>query len=137
MKSRTSPFTAAGLLFAVLAIVAPAARSQTFTTTDPPGSQGTSPVSINPAGQIVGNYFDANFVTHGTVDQVIVQRSRCPSALYLSAAWRYSISACCLLRERQWPPCSSCASSFGLAFGLLLEFFRTQALRNCRNLRGP
>jgi hypothetical protein len=53
------------VLFAALAIAAPAARSQTFTTFDPPGSQGTSPVSINPAGQIVGNYFDASFVTHG------------------------------------------------------------------------
>jgi len=64
---KTSPLTAAGLLFAVLAIAVPAARSQTFTTIDPPGSQGTSPVGINPAGQIVGNYFDANFVTHGFV----------------------------------------------------------------------
>jgi hypothetical protein len=67
MKSRTSPLTAAGLLLAVLAIAVPAARSQTFTTFDPPGSQGTTPTSINPAGQIVGTYFDSNFVTHGFV----------------------------------------------------------------------
>ncbi len=66
MKSRTMLRTGAGVLFALLAIAAqPSAWGQTFTTFDPPGSQGTSPVSINPAGQITGNYFDANFTTHG------------------------------------------------------------------------
>jgi hypothetical protein len=62
MKSRT---LLTGVLFAVLAIAVPSAWGQTFTTFDPPGSQGTSPDSINPAGQIVGTYFDSNFVTHG------------------------------------------------------------------------
>jgi hypothetical protein len=64
---KTSPLTAASVLFAVLAIAVPAARSQTFTSFDPPGSILTSTVSINPAGQIVGTYLDANFVTHGFV----------------------------------------------------------------------
>jgi hypothetical protein len=60
--------TRAGMLFALLAIAAqPSAWGQTFTTFDPPGSQGTSPVNINPAGQITGSYFDANFATHGFV----------------------------------------------------------------------
>lgn len=74
MMSKPSPLTAAGVLFAVLAIAVPAARSQTFTTIDPPGSLGASAVSINPAGEIVGNYFDAAFVTHGflrTTDGII------------------------------------------------------------------
>jgi len=66
MKSGTHLRTGAVVLFALLAIAAqPSAWGQTFTTFDPPGSQGTSPVSINPAGQITGNYFDANFITHG------------------------------------------------------------------------
>src|SRR5262245_22362251 len=56
------------LISVVLAFgLAPVAKSQTYTTFDPPGSQGTSPVSINPAGQITGNYVDANFATHGFV----------------------------------------------------------------------
>ncbi len=68
MKSRTMLRTGAGVLFALLAIAAqPSAWGQTFTTFDPPGSQGTTPTSINPAGQITGNYFDANFTTHGFV----------------------------------------------------------------------
>lgn len=58
--------TGAGVLFALLAIAAqPSAWSQTFTTFDPPGSGGTSPTSINPAGDVVGSYFDSNFATHG------------------------------------------------------------------------
>jgi hypothetical protein len=65
MKFKPSLLTAAGVMSAALAIAVPAARSQTFTTIDPPGSLGTSAVSINPAGEIVGNYFDASFVTHG------------------------------------------------------------------------
>jgi hypothetical protein len=66
MKSGTHLRTGAMVLLALLAIAAqPSAWGQTFTTFDPPGSQGTSPVSINPAGQITGNYFDANFATHG------------------------------------------------------------------------
>src|SRR5713101_4434471 len=66
MKSRTMLRAGAMVLLALLAIAAqPSAWGQTFTTFDPPGSQGTSPVSINPAGQITGNYFDANFTTHG------------------------------------------------------------------------
>src|SRR6266851_3892017 len=39
--------------------------AQTFTTFDVPGAAGTIPLSINPAGQITGAYFDANFVDHG------------------------------------------------------------------------
>lgn len=59
MKSGTMLRTAAGVLLVLLAIVAqPSVWSQTFTTFDPPGSLGTSPVSINPAGHIVGNYYD-------------------------------------------------------------------------------
>lgn len=65
MKFKPSLLSAGGVLFAAFMIAAPAAWSQTFTTFDPPGSAGTSPVSINPAGQIVGSYFDADFVTHG------------------------------------------------------------------------
>ena len=75
MKSSTMLLAAARVCVTALAIAAPAARSQTFTTFDPPGSQGTSPVNINPVGQIVGNYFDANFVTHGflrTTDGAII-----------------------------------------------------------------
>ena len=68
MKSRTMLRTTALMLFAALAIAAESsAWGQTFTTFDPPGAQGTSPVSINPAGQIVGIYFDADFATHGFV----------------------------------------------------------------------
>ena len=68
MKSRTMLRTAAGVLLALLAIAAqPAVWGQTFKTFDPPGSQGTTPVSINPAGQITGSYTDANFATHGFV----------------------------------------------------------------------
>jgi len=37
----------------------------TFTTFDPPGSQGTSPVAINQAGATTGSYYDANFIAHG------------------------------------------------------------------------
>jgi len=60
--------TAAGVVFALLAVAAqPAVWGQTFTTFDPPGSQGTTPVSINPAGQITGSYTDASFATHGFV----------------------------------------------------------------------
>jgi len=58
--------TGAGVLFALLAIATqPSAWGQTYTTFDPPGSQGTSPVSINAAGQITGSFFDVNFATHG------------------------------------------------------------------------
>ncbi|MGB0124059.1 MAG: hypothetical protein WA419_10235 [Silvibacterium sp.] len=32
---------------------------------DPPGSGSTQPVSINPAGEITGNYFDQSFQQHG------------------------------------------------------------------------
>ena len=64
MKSRML-LTGAGVLFAALAIAAPAARSQTFTTIDPPGSLATVPNSINPASQIVGAYSDAIFVNNG------------------------------------------------------------------------
>jgi hypothetical protein len=63
MKSRTL-LIGAGLLFAALAIAVPAARSQTYTTFDPPGSLGTAPAGINPAGQIVGAYFDT-ITNHG------------------------------------------------------------------------
>jgi hypothetical protein len=63
MKLRT--LLNGAVLFAALAIAVPSAWGQTFTTIDPPGSLGTSAVSISPAGQIVGNYFDASFVTHG------------------------------------------------------------------------
>src|SRR5271168_4927598 len=66
MKPGTILRTGAGMLFALLAMAAqPSAWGQTFTTFDPLGSQGTSPVSINPEGQITGNYSDANFATHG------------------------------------------------------------------------
>ncbi len=68
MKSGTHLRTVAGMLLALLAIAAqPSAWGQTFTTFDPAGSQGTTSTSINPAGQIAGNYFDANFATHGFV----------------------------------------------------------------------
>src|SRR5215470_5240208 len=65
MKSGTHLRTWAGLLLALLAIAAPSAWGQSFTTFDPPGSQFISPVSINPAGQITGYYFDANFAQRG------------------------------------------------------------------------
>jgi len=56
------------VLFALLAIAGqPCAWGQSFTTFDPPGSQGTTPTGINPAGQIVGTYFDSTFATHGFV----------------------------------------------------------------------
>lgn len=65
MKSRTMLQTLAGVLFVALAIAAqPAAKGQTYATFDPPGSQATSPASINPAGQITGKYFDGN-ASHG------------------------------------------------------------------------
>src|SRR5258708_4782355 len=68
MKSGTHLRTGAMVLLALLATAAqPSAWGQTFTTFDPLGSQGTSTVSINPPGQIVGSYFDSNFVTHGFV----------------------------------------------------------------------
>lgn len=64
MKSRTL-LTGAGLLFASLAIAVPAARSQTYTTFDPPDSLGTAAAGINPAGQIVGSYSDTIATNHG------------------------------------------------------------------------
>ena len=68
MKSGTHLRTGAGVLFALLAIAAQSsAWGQTFTTFDPPGSQLTAPGSINPAGQIVGSYFDSTFAMHGFV----------------------------------------------------------------------
>jgi len=36
-----------------------------FITIDPPGSFGSSALSINPAGAIAGYYYDANSVSHG------------------------------------------------------------------------
>src|SRR6266496_4260626 len=41
------------------------AHQPSFTTFDPPGSTGTFPQSINPAGAITGFYADANRVAHG------------------------------------------------------------------------
>ena len=67
MKFKTSLFTTAGLLFAAFAIAVPAARSQTFTTFDPPGSVVTAPGNINALGQIAGSYFDSSFGQHGFV----------------------------------------------------------------------
>lgn len=67
MKSKTSPLTAVGLLFAVLSIAVPAARSQTFTTFDPPGSAQTAPGNVNASGQVAGTYFDSSFGQHGFV----------------------------------------------------------------------
>src|SRR5262245_22722373 len=68
MKSGTHLRTGAVVLFALLAIAAqPSAWGQSFTTFDPPGSQGTAPGSINPAGQIAGTYFDSSFASHGFV----------------------------------------------------------------------
>src|SRR5262249_17224525 len=65
MKSGTHLRTRALVLFALLATaVQPSAWGQTFTTFDPPGSLGTSPTSINPAGQITGNYPDPNSWSH-------------------------------------------------------------------------
>jgi hypothetical protein len=59
MKSGTMLRTGAGVLFTLLVIAAvPSAWGQAFTSFDPPNSGGTAPVSINPAGQIVGNYYD-------------------------------------------------------------------------------
>jgi hypothetical protein len=43
------------------------AEDGTFTTFDPPGSQGTITDSINPAGVIAGFYGDASVVFHGFV----------------------------------------------------------------------
>jgi hypothetical protein len=37
----------------------------TFTIVDPPGSAGTFPGGINPAGAIAGQYGDASGVLHG------------------------------------------------------------------------
>jgi hypothetical protein len=68
MKFGTMLRTGAGVLFTLLAISAqPSAWGQTFTTFDPPGSTGTSPGSINAAGQIAGSYVDSSFATHGFV----------------------------------------------------------------------
>jgi hypothetical protein len=50
--------SAARVCVAALAIAVPSAWGQTFTTFDPPGSLGTAPSSINPAGEIVGSYHD-------------------------------------------------------------------------------
>jgi hypothetical protein len=36
-----------------------------FNTIDPPGSTGSSALSINPAGAIAGVYYDPNSVPHG------------------------------------------------------------------------
>lgn len=48
---------------AVLAIaLQPSAQSQTYTTIDPAGSTGTSPLSINPAGAITGSYNTGSFI---------------------------------------------------------------------------
>src|SRR5215475_228235 len=66
MKSGTHLRTGVVVLFVLLAIaVQPSAWGQTFTTFDPPGSQITAPGNINPAGQIVGSYFDSTFAMHG------------------------------------------------------------------------
>jgi len=68
MKSGTHLRTGAGVLFALLAIAAQSsAWGQSFTTFDPPGSQGTAPGSINAAGQIAGTYFESDFSSHGFV----------------------------------------------------------------------
>src|SRR6266566_3123304 len=42
------------------------AQEPTITTFDPPGSIGTVPVYINPAGTITGYYFESS-ATHGFV----------------------------------------------------------------------
>jgi hypothetical protein len=41
------------------------AKAATYIPFDPPGSHGTSPVAINPAGTITGYYWDAHGKTHG------------------------------------------------------------------------
>ena len=84
MKSRTWMWTTAVYLFAALAMpVWTAAQtsqfsndllrnndSGTYITFDVPGAgtgafQGTVPLNFNPAGAIVGTYFDASNVSHG------------------------------------------------------------------------
>jgi len=66
MEATTLMRVAETTFVAVLTIaVQPSAQSQTYTTIDPPGSEGTTLSSINPAGAITGFFLDANFVPHG------------------------------------------------------------------------
>ena len=54
----------------LVGVFAPAISSvhaQTITSFDVPGSTGTFPASINPAGEITGIYFDSGFTLHGFV----------------------------------------------------------------------
>jgi hypothetical protein len=72
MKKRAVWFTKM-TLFAVLAITVPVyagGTAERIVTFDAPGAgtasgQGTSPLGINDRGDIIGNYVDASFTTHG------------------------------------------------------------------------
>lgn len=66
MKATSLTRVVATMFAAVLTIaIQPSAQSQTYITFDPPGSQGTVPTSINPAGAITGYSRDLNNVAHG------------------------------------------------------------------------
>jgi hypothetical protein len=56
------PLVALNLL---LGVGSAATKEPTFTTIDVPGATFTVAMGINPDGEIVGLYFDANFVGHG------------------------------------------------------------------------
>jgi probable HAF family extracellular repeat protein len=54
------------ILFVLLAVSLVAVAAQgTFTTIDVPGATGTNVTGINPRGDIVGQYTDADGVEHG------------------------------------------------------------------------
>ena len=65
-KILRSIFITVGVLFTLIGSVA----ADTFITFDVPGSVGTGPVSINPAGTIAGSYADDSLVDHGFVRAV-------------------------------------------------------------------
>jgi hypothetical protein len=39
--------------------------SNMYASFDPPGSVSTTPAAITPSGEIIGYYYDANYVAHG------------------------------------------------------------------------
>src|SRR5436189_942995 len=55
------------LLVGVLAPAISSVHAQTITSFDVPGSTGTVPTSINPAGEITGLYHDSGGTFHGFV----------------------------------------------------------------------
>ena len=76
-RSRRGPCGAAltvGVALGLAGFGTAANAKPTYTTIDPPGSTNTQPYCINAKGNVAGNYYDSNNVSHGflrTVDGTI------------------------------------------------------------------